>query len=234
LLWLVPLDWHDLLFLQVDSLSFHLVQISPVRSVTLTPTSLAFGSVAVDTISTPKSVTLKNTGTATLDITKVVPSTGFAITSTTCGATLAIGKTCKVSLTFNPTALGAQTGTLSFTDNATGSPQTVSLSGTGVVQAKLAPASATFAKTKVGTTSAPKTFTLTNDLNVTLNSISISTSGVFAVSTTTCGSSLAKKTKCTISVVFKPTGTGATEGSLSVSDSANNSPQTSSLKGTGD
>jgi hypothetical protein len=57
---------------------------------------------------------------------------------------------------------------------------------------------------------------------------------VFAVSTTTCGSSLAKKTKCTISVVFKPTGTGATEGSLSVSDSANNSPQTSSLKGTGD
>ena len=203
-------------------------------TVTLTPASLAFGSVAVDTISTPKSVTLKNTGTATLDITNVVPSTGFAITSTTCGATLAIGKTCKVSLTFNPTALGAQTGTLSFTDNATGSPQTVSLSGTGVVQAKLAPASATFAKTKVGTTSAPKTFTLTNDLNVTLNSISISTSGVFAVSTTTCGSSLAKKTKCTISVVFKPTGTGATEGSLSVSDSANNSPQTSSLKGTGD
>jgi hypothetical protein len=32
LLWLVPLDWHDPLFLQVDSLSFHLVQISPVRS----------------------------------------------------------------------------------------------------------------------------------------------------------------------------------------------------------
>jgi hypothetical protein len=32
LLWLVPLDWHDPLFLQVDSLSFHLVQISPARS----------------------------------------------------------------------------------------------------------------------------------------------------------------------------------------------------------
>jgi hypothetical protein len=32
LLWLVPLDGHDLLFLQVDSLSFHLVQKSPVTS----------------------------------------------------------------------------------------------------------------------------------------------------------------------------------------------------------
>jgi len=203
-------------------------------TVTLTPTSLAFGSVAVDTISTPKSVTLKNTGTATLDITSVAPSTGFAISATTCGATLAIGKTCKVSVTFNPTVLGAQTGTLLFTDNATGSPQTVSLSGTGVVQAKLTPATATFAKTMVGSTSAAKTFTLTNDLNVSLNSISISTSGAFAVSATTCGSSLAKKAKCTISVVFKPTGIGTTKGSLSVSDSANNSPQTSSLTGTGD
>jgi hypothetical protein len=33
LLWLIPLDGHDPLFLQVDSLSFHLVQKSPVRSV---------------------------------------------------------------------------------------------------------------------------------------------------------------------------------------------------------
>jgi hypothetical protein len=32
LLWLVPLDWHDQLFLQVDSLSFHLVQLLPVTS----------------------------------------------------------------------------------------------------------------------------------------------------------------------------------------------------------
>ncbi|MGC2229441.1 MAG: hypothetical protein WA254_07510, partial [Candidatus Sulfotelmatobacter sp.] len=35
LLWLVPLDGHDPLFLQVDSLSFHLVQISPVTSLPL-------------------------------------------------------------------------------------------------------------------------------------------------------------------------------------------------------
>lgn len=203
-------------------------------TITLTPTSLAFGSVAVDTISLPKSVTLMNTGTATLDITSIVPSGSFTISTTTCGSTLAIGKTCKVSVTFNPTALGARTGTLTFTDNASGSPQTVPLSGTGVVQAKLTPASATFPKTTVGTTSAAKVFTLTNDLNTTLSSISISTSGPFSVSTTTCGNSLLKKSHCTISVAFKPTATGTATGSLSVSDSANNTPQTSKLTGKGD
>jgi hypothetical protein len=202
-------------------------------TVTLTPASLAWGNVAVNTTSTAKSVTLKNTGTATLDITSIVASAGFAISTKTCAATLAAGKTCKVSVTFDPTELGAQSGTLSFTDNATGSPQTVALSGTGIVQAKLTPASSTFPKTTVGDTSAAKTFTLTNEQNVALNSISISTTGAFAVSTTTCGSSLAEKTKCTIGVVFKPTETGATTGSLSVSDSAANSPQTSTLTGTG-
>lgn len=205
-------------------------------TITLTPTSLKFGNVAIDTTSNVKSVTVKNTGTATLDITSIVlsGSSTFKISTSTCGTTLAIGKTCEVSVTFNPTALGLQSGTLTFTDNATGSPQTVPVSGTGVVQAKLTPASVTFPKTKVGTTSTAKVFTLTNNLNVSLNSIVISTASPFAVSTTTCGSSLAKKAKCTISVVFKPSATGTVKGTLSVSDSANNSPQTSSLTGTGD
>jgi hypothetical protein len=69
---------------------------------------------------------------------------------------------------------------------------------------------------------------------VSLNSISISTSGAFAVSFTTCGSTLAEKAKCAISIVFEPTETGTSTGSLSVSDSANNSPQKATLQGTGD
>jgi hypothetical protein len=61
----------------------------------------------------------------------------------------------------------------------------------------------------------------------------IGTTGDFAVSTTTCGTSLASKRKCTINVVFKPTATGTRSGTLSVNDSAGNSPQTSQLTGTG-
>jgi hypothetical protein len=122
---------------------------------------------------------------------------------------------------------------LTISDNAANSPQTVALSGTGSVQAKLTPASATFATEKVGVSSPAKVFTLTNEQTVALTGIAISTSGDFAVSTTTCTTSLAAKGTCTISVVFTPTATGTRTGTLSVADSAVGSPQTSSLKGTG-
>jgi len=86
----------------------------------------------------------------------------------------------------------------------------------------------------VGTTSTPKTFTLTNYQTVALNNIVISTTGDFAVSSMTCTTSLAAKNHCTISVTFTPTVLGKRTGQLSVGDSANNSPQTASLSGTGD
>ena len=91
--------------------------------------------------------------TDTLDISNITPSGDFAISANTCGATLAAKKSCKVSITFTPMALGALTGMLTFADNAANSPQTVPLSGTGVEPATLMPASAVYAKQKVGTTS---------------------------------------------------------------------------------
>jgi len=202
-------------------------------TVTLTPTSLSFGKQAVNETSKAKTVTLKNTGTVALTINNIAPSGAFAISANTCGSTLAAGKTCKVSVTFTPTALGAATGTLTLTDSAANSPQDVPMSGTGVAQATLTPVSAAYAKQTVHTTSAPKTFTLTNNQLVTLTSIDVSTTGDFAVSATTCTTTLATKAKCTISVTFTPTATGTRTGQLNVSDSASNSPQTSKLTGTG-
>ncbi len=203
-------------------------------TVTLTPTALNFGNQALNTTSAAKVVTLKNTGTATLDISKIAASASFAISANTCGATLGAGKTCKVSVTFTPAVLGSVTGLLSFTDNASGSPQTASLAGNGVEPATLTPAKATYAKQKVGTTSVAKTFTLTNNLPGTLTGIAIKTTGDFAVSATTCTTSLAAKGKCTIKVTFTPKATGARTGQLSVNDSAVNSPQAAALTGTGD
>jgi hypothetical protein len=109
----------------------------------------------------------------------------------------------------------------------------VALSGTGTVQAKLTPATATFPAEKVGTSSPAKVFTLTNEQAVALTGIAISTTGDFKVSTKTCTTSLAAKSHCTISVVFTPTETGTRTGTLSVADSAVGSPQTSTLKGNG-
>ena len=104
--------------------------------VSLTPTSLTWGKILVGTTATgKKKVTVTNTGTATLNISNIATTGDFALFAVppkkACGSTLAAGKSCIVKVSFSPTQKGLRTGTLSFTDNAPGSPQTVSLSGTG-------------------------------------------------------------------------------------------------------
>jgi hypothetical protein len=91
-----------------------------------------------------------------------------------------------------------------------------------------------YGKQPVGTSSAAKTFTLTNNQTIPLSNITITTTGDFEVSATTCTTSLAAKAKCTIGVTFTPTQSGSRIGQLSVSDSAMNNPQTATLEGTGD
>ncbi len=204
-----------------------------VNGISVSPTALSFGTVVVEASSKPKTVTLTNGGSGTLDINSITTTTNFTQT-TKCGATLAPGASCTISVTFTPTQIGSLTGTLSVNDNGTNSPQQVSLSGTGKAQAVLTPASATFSKTKVGSKSAAKAFKLTNNQNVQLKNISISTTGDFSVSSTTCGSTLTSNASCTIDVVFSPTQTGTLTGTLQVSDNAVGSPQVSNLKGTGD
>jgi len=197
------------------------------------PTSLTFAKQVVGTTSASKTVTLTNAGSAALNISSITATSDFAVLSSTCGSALAVGKKCKVKVTFTPSALGTLNGQLIFTDNAVPPTQSLPLTGTGVSAADLSPASASYPARIVGTTSPPKTFTLANNQAVTLTSIAISTTGDFQVSATTCGSSLAAKSKCKISITFTPTAKGPRSGQLSVSDSASNSPQVSGLTGTG-
>ena len=104
-------------------------------AVTLTPTSLAFGNVVVGVTSAAKTVTLKNTGTATLKINSITftgaDAGDFASPSNTCGGSLAANASCTINVTFKPTAVGLRTAKLAVRDSATNSPQTVSLQGTG-------------------------------------------------------------------------------------------------------
>jgi subtilase family serine protease len=218
----------------LSSQTFITLKVTRVEApaVTLTPASIAFPKEVVGETSAAKTITMRNTGTAILDITGIIPSGDFAISANTCGATLGINATCKISVTFTPVQAGALTGAITITDNAPNSPQSVPLSGTGTAQATLTPASANFPKTTVGDTSAAKTFTLKNLQSVALTGISASTTGNFGVSATTCGSSLAAKSSCTISVTFSPTEVGTQTGTLQVNDSAV-SPQVSNLTGTG-
>ena len=203
-------------------------------AVRLSSTSLNWGQgQPLGETSGPQTVILTNTSPITLEISNVSTLGSFAVSSSTCGPTLVGDQKCKASITFTPTVLGEQTGTLTFTNSAPNSPQTVALSGTGVDPATLTPVSANYGNEAVGTASAAKVFTLTNHQNVRLSNIVISTTGDFAVLSTTCTTSLVAHETCAISVTFTPIETGTRTGKLSVSDSASNSPQTSSLIGTG-
>jgi len=106
----------------------------PVLSIN--PVSLTFASQNIGTSSAARIVTLSNTGNGVLNISGIVVSGEYAKTST-CGATLAAGANCTISVTFTPTASGARIGTMTITSNAATSPSTVSLNGTGVVALRL-------------------------------------------------------------------------------------------------
>ena len=199
--------------------------------VTLSPTSRSFGNVAEGSISAGANVTLRNTSTTTaLSITSIVPSGNFAETNT-CGTSLAAGARCAITITFEPTALGAQTGSIVITDNATPATQTITLTGTGVLPITITPASRNFGSVGEGTTSAVSTFTVRN-YQTTAAALTISTAAPFA-ETNTCGTSLAASSTCTISTTFSPTTAGAQTGSITVAYTGTGSPQTATLTGTG-
>jgi len=201
----------------------------------ISPSSVNFGNQTVGVSSVPQIVTLTNTGNIALTITSIVASgsNGTYSQTNTCGTSLAAGASCTVSLKWTPGTTGNMTGSLTFTDNAPGSPQTVSLSGVGVLPiVMLSRSSLTFPNQVVFTTSAAQTVTLTNTGLGNLSITKVSVSGPFT-QTNTCGTSVVAGGSCTFSVKFTPTTSGTLTGSVSITDNATGSPQKITLTGTG-
>src|SRR5256886_93393 len=152
--------------------------------VTLSPNQISFGSHQIGSTSAAQTTTLKNKGHSLLVITNIAvagPNPGDFAQTNNCGATLAAGASCTFSVTFTPTASGSRSATLNTTDNAGGSPQHVSLTGTVIGQrAPLNPASLSFGNQSVGTTSGPKGIQLKNTGNSTLTISGIAISGTNA------------------------------------------------------
>jgi FtsP/CotA-like multicopper oxidase with cupredoxin domain len=195
----------------------------------VTPASLAFGTRSVGSTSTAQRATLTNVGGLPLSFTSSTLSganaADWVITGTTCGATLASGASCTVSVAFRPTAVGPRTARLDVVTSSAFAPtQSVALSGTGVApNASVSPTSLTFPGQNVATTSAPQVIVLSNDGGATLGSIVIGTTGNFARTTGTgsCGSTLAAGASCRIYVTFRPTASGTRTGSVNI---ASNDP----------
>ena len=102
---------------------------SPIATLLLT--SMSFGSQVVGTTISGQAITLSNTGSARLSIDGIAVALPFTQINT-CGSSLAAGATCTITVTFAPTAEADFTSSVSITDNAKGSPQTVAITGTGV------------------------------------------------------------------------------------------------------
>jgi Chitobiase/beta-hexosaminidase C-terminal domain len=105
-------------------------------AVTLNPSStLTFpGTATQGTSSSPQTVTLTNSGGASLQILSAVlsgfNSSDFGISADTCSGSTAANASCTISVVFSPTATGIRTATLAITDNASNSPQSLAVSGT--------------------------------------------------------------------------------------------------------
>ena len=197
---------------------------APVPVASLSPSSLSFSATA-GTTSAAQTVTLSNTGKAPLTITGITapssPLMGLFNETSNCGPSLAAGASCAISVTFAPVTTGGVTGNILVTDNATGSPQTVTLTGTGVNPPgpTFTPYTLAFGNQVVTTTSAPLTATLTNTGADTLvidgGLPTILGAGAASISATSnCPSSLAPAATCTVSAVFTPSGLGAYSLSL--------------------
>jgi sugar lactone lactonase YvrE len=205
-------------------------------TITITPTTLLFGDEGVGTTSNPLTLTVSNTGSTAVTFTSIATTGDFAgATLAQCPGIAVEGTPCTFHITFTPTATGVRNGTITFTDNATGSPQTVTLTGTGVAAViGISPTSLTFGSQAVGTTSAAQTVTVSNNGEFPLIFSSIVTSGDFAGATLAqCPSIGEEAPSCVFSITFKPTATGTRTGAITFTDNATGSPQTVTLTGTG-
>jgi beta-propeller repeat-containing protein/ASPM-SPD-2-Hydin domain-containing protein/centrosomal CEP192-like protein len=210
-------------------------KISPANApgVSLSKTSLTFASQSISTTSPAQTVVLRNVGSAALTFTSITASGDFTESGNDCLIGVAAASSCTISVTFSPTQRGTRTGAVTITDNAAGSPHTISLSGNGIAPAvTLSPGSLTFTNQNIGTASSPKPVTLTNSGVDPLAINGVVTSGDFA-QTNACPTALAAGANCTISVSFTPTAALTRTGSLIIVDNAPNSPHTVQLSGTG-
>ncbi len=214
---------------------------APTPHLTLSPPSLDLGGVTVGgSASLPASV--ENTGTAPLTVSAITRCAGTSAEFTWSPAapfTVAAGGTTTLSVTYTPTAAGADGGCLSLASNDPDSPATsLTVAASGIAPSAprivVAPQSLSFGSVTVGL-SADQTFTVSNSGNATLTATVTRAAGTSAEFTAAPASlSLAPAASALVTVTYAPSAPGSDSGSLAV---ASNNPATPTvavaLSGTG-
>ena len=192
------------------------------RALSITPSAATFGSVTVKTEAT-QTIKVSNTGTGELKIFSAeIVGTGFSLSGMSAPTKLAAGSSATFNVAFKPMAAGTEKGTVSIKTNASESPATVNLSGTGVeesVKLTVSESSLNFGNVAVSN-SQSKDVTITNsgNANVVIAGISVTGAG-FSVG----GGSdmtLAPNQSETLTVNFNPKSKGSLAGTLTISSNA--------------
>jgi hypothetical protein len=204
---------------------------------TLSVTALSFSNTVVGQLSSAQTVTMTNSGSVPM-IAIVISVSGAFLQANDCTISLAANSSCAISVQFDPTATGAQAGTLTVYDAL--HTQTVALSGMGLAQPALGvnPASLNFSPQTVAQASAAQTVTVSNTGGAPLANVGFQISGLsassFSYGSTTCGATLTNGSSCTVQVIFTPTAGGGALATLVVSSSTSGVAAVSvSLSGTG-
>jgi hypothetical protein len=198
--------------------------------ITVTPSALDFGNVPVGTTSDAKVVTIKNDGITDDLVVNNITLTGTAFLKVADGCsntTLAAGQSCTVSVRFRPASTGAKTSKLSIPSNDPDpgeNPAIVNLGGTGTSGVGLAPditvtpLSLDFGGVAVGATSAAQAVTVKNDGtgDLVIKILSFTAPGFLKTSDMCSNATLTPGESCTVSVSFKPGGTGSKAAKLSI------------------
>ena len=201
------------------------------QNISVSPKLIPFPNQGVNSTSVAYPVTLVNNQAATLTISSIQAPAPFAQTNN-CGATLAPNAQCTILVTFAPFVKQYYSESLLIADSAANSPQSVSLTGNGVIPVTFSPAGINFPNQGANTSSAATSFAMTNNLSVPI-SISGIAAGTGFAQTNTCGASLAAGANCTISVVFSPAAAQYYSSVVTITDSAPTSPQTLAISGNG-
>jgi hypothetical protein len=210
-----------------------------VAQVTLSSHAVSFGSEIFGVTSAPQNITLTNTGTIAYVINSIAftgnQGSDFAQTNT-CGSSVPVGGSCTISLTFTPDSLSTCSGTMIISDNTMHGETTALLSGIGVTSVKVSPTSITFATEPVGFPSPALSVTLQN-LGNTLSVTGITFGGTNPgdfTETDNCTGGVPANSSCTITITFTPQAQGARTAVMQIADGDPTSPQSVTLRGTGE